>query len=1028
MAKQPNNNSPAEQPVILPAPGTTAAGSNLFTPVEWLVAVLAFLVSGFVYFHYMSPEVTLEDAGELVTGAFNFGVPHPPGYPLWAFMGWVWRHLVPVGNPAWRICLMSVLTGASLVGIMTLLMSRSILMLLRNVAWSDKIEESLKSWLSLTIGVAAAMLFAFNRGVWLWACVPEMRVLNAFLFVAISCTFFAWMMRPEKSRYLYATLLLLGLSIANHQTIVVMAGPFLAGAFAIGWWSERKANRFSGFLELTFALLVGLAVGVTVNAWLLTPPTASLWMQQVKALILFGPMTEPLPVVLVSGGAAVALLVLGTQAGWLKWQRALWCAGLFLLGCGMYFYQSVAASTNPPMNWGYCSTKQGFLHAITRGQYEQLHTASPLSHAFFVQVRLFTEALISQYSLPVALFAFLPLVLLVWRWRELNVRGRQWLIYVFAALVITSFGLLMIINPGLDKTQQEINLKFFAPAHGFFAMLIGYGIALAATWTMARWTEFPRSVFRYGSVGLVALALIPFTVNWKSCEQRGHDFGYQFGYRMFYPGGEYPPMERGAFLFGGTDPGRFVPTYMIFCESAVPAKEKFQDPNLERATVPFDRRDVYIVTQNALADTTYMAYIRDHYDFTRPNPTNAETLLKFEPWQRALFKWGWHNLERDVTYPVAPIYIPTEQDSQHAFQEYVADVQSRRARGEPMDPDEEVDLNNGRVQVRGVKGVMNINGILCKWIHERNKAKCAFYIEESYVIQWMFPYLEPYGIIMKINKEPLPTPAENPALWSQMIARDRRYWDKLVAEFTARPEFWRDNDARKTFSKLRSAIGGVYAYRKLYDEAKYAYNQSRQLCPDSPEANFRYSQLLLEIGQPDVAISVLEDYRKLDPLNSKIEMAINQIRGMQQASASIQQLEQQLATQPHNLQIVAELAKSYLRVQQFGRVQALLDGFIGHPSTTANEMLQVAQFYLSVGQAQLAVRTIEQATQRFPQEADPFYALAIVRGAMNVPNDALAALQRAIQINPAIRERARNDQQFTALRNDARFQSIVAGP
>ena len=415
MAKQPNNNSPATQPVILPTPGTPAAGSNLFTPVEWLVAVLAFLVSGFVYFHYMSPEVTLEDAGELVTGAFNFGVPHPPGYPLWAFMGWVWRHLVPFGNPAWRICLMSVLTGASLVGIMTLLMSRSILMLLRNVSWADKIEESLKSWLSLTIGVAAAMLFAFNRGVWLWACVPEMRVLNAFLFVAISCTFFAWMMRPEKSRYLYATLLLLGLSIANHQTIVVMAGPFLAGAFAVGWLSERKPGCFSGFLELAFALLVGLAVGVMVNAWLLTPPLTSLWMQQVKALILFGPLTPPLPVVLVSGGAAVALLVLGAQAGWLKWQRALWCAGLFLLGCGMYFYQSVAASTNPPMNWGYCSTKQGFLHAITRGQYEQLHTASPLSHAFFVQVRLFTEALISQYSLPVALFAFLPLVLLVWR-------------------------------------------------------------------------------------------------------------------------------------------------------------------------------------------------------------------------------------------------------------------------------------------------------------------------------------------------------------------------------------------------------------------------------------------------------------------------------------------------------------------------------------------------------------------------------------------------------------------------------------
>ncbi len=1005
MAIQPKDISPA------PQPATPTETRRVFTPVEWLVAGLAFVVSGLVYFYYMSPEVTLQDSGELVTGAFNFGVPHPPGYPLWAFMGWLWRYLVPFGNPAWRICLMSVLTGATLVGIMTLLMSRSILMLLRNVAWADQIEESLKSWLSLTIGVTAAMLFAFNRGVWLWACVPEMRVLNAFLFVLLSCTFFAWMMRPEKNRYLYATLLLLGLSIANHQTIVVMALPFLVGAFVVGWLAEHKPGYLSGFLELTFALLVGWAAGVMVNAWLLAPTSDLLWMQKVKVGILFGPPTEALPVVLVSGGAAAALLALGVPAGWLNWRRAVCCASLFLIGCGMYAYMPLAASTNPPMNWGYCATKQGFLHAVTRGQYEQLHTSAPLSGAFFTQIRLFMEALINQYSWPVALFAVLPLILLVWRWKDLRMRGRQWLIYVFAALATTGFGLLMIINPGLDKTQQEINLKFFAPAHGFFAMLIGYGIALAATWSLARWPQLPRSAFRYGSLALVALAAIPYSVNWKTCEQRGHDFGYQFGYRMFYPGGDYPPMDRDAFLFGGTDPGRFVPTYMIFSESVVPVRDKFRDPNLQNQELNFDRRDVYIVTQNALADTTYMAYIRDHYDYSRPTNYNA--------FARAL--------GRAQTYPVAPIWIPTELDSQRAFQEYVADVQNRRARGEPQNPDEDVTLEGGRVQVRGVKGVMNINAILCKWIHDRNKAKHNFYVEESYVIDWMFPYLQPYGIIMKINAEPLPSPNDNPVLWSRIFDRDKAYWDKLVAEFTARPEFWRDNDARKTFSKLRSAIGGVYAYRKLYDKAQYAYQQSLQLCPDSPEANFRTSQLYLETGRPDEAIAVLEAYRKLDKLNSKIELAINQIRGMQQAGASIQQLEQQLAAQPHNLQLVGELAKNYLRVQQFGRVQALFDSFISQPVTTAGEMLQIAQFYLSINQAQLAVRSIEQATQRFPQEADPLYALAILRGAMGAPNDALGALQRAIQINPAIRVRARSDQQFTALRNDARFQALVAG-
>ena len=56
-------------------------------------------------------------------------------------------------------------------------------------------------------------------------------------------------------------------------------------------------------------------------------------------------------------------------------------------------------------------------------------------------------------------------------------------------------------------------------------------------------------------------------------------------------------LERGKPLYpemtkrhpGGTDPGRFCPTYMIFCESQIPPHKR-RDPN-------FDRRDVYIITQ-----------------------------------------------------------------------------------------------------------------------------------------------------------------------------------------------------------------------------------------------------------------------------------------------------------------------------------------------------------------------------------------------------------------------------------------------
>ena len=62
-------------------------------------------------------------------------------------------------------------------------------------------------------------------------------------------------------------------------------------------------------------------------------------------------------------------------------------------------------------------------------------------------------------------------------------------------------------------------------------------------------------------------------------------------------------LPTGSVVIGGTDPGRFVPTYMIFGESTQATRNK-RDP-------AFDRRDLYIITQNALGERNYMKYLRD---------------------------------------------------------------------------------------------------------------------------------------------------------------------------------------------------------------------------------------------------------------------------------------------------------------------------------------------------------------------------------------------------------------------------------
>jgi tetratricopeptide (TPR) repeat protein len=1002
---------------LIPVEEPTESTLHFFKPEDWVAALLTTLIAGLAFFYYMAPEVTLQDSGELVTGAFTFGVPHPPGYPLWAFMGYIWSHFIlPFGNPAWRIGMMSVVTGALTVGALTIMMTRSLRLLLHSLPWSDSVDERLQHWMAITLGASAALLFGFNRGVWLWACVSEMRVLNVFSFVLISCIFFAWMIQPHRLGFLFTTIFIYGLSLANHQTILVMGGPLAIGIVAVGINQFMEARRkdtktdvgrlfmtsLATTWELATAGLLSIAAGLVIWAWLTYPPAPDMW------------HTKPFWLGMGSCAAGLAGLYIGRATGWWKERRALVYAGLFMLGVSFYAYMPIAAATTPPMNWGYAATKEGFVHAVTRGQYEKVSGAEVLSADFLIKIKVFMAAMFNQYSLLLSLFALVTPIILGLYWRRCKPRGRAWMVFVCAAFVITGFGLLTIINPKLDRQEQEINIKFFAPAHGFYAMLIAYGIATLLS-LFAWWRAKAAGVLvRLACVLLLALPLITYQRNWALCNLRGHDFGYLFGYLMFNPGNGYEPMERDAVLYGGTDPGRFVPTYMIFCESRVAPKDRFRDKE-------FDRSDVYIITQNALADNTYMSYIRDHYDFSRPDVKNPATIANFPAWRRGVFKLGTRFLHRDRTYPKDPIYIPSAEDGNRAFQEYIHDVQTGKI---PASAD--IKIENGRVSVQGVGGVMAINGILARWIFDKNKDKHAFYIEESYVIPWMYPYLSPHGVIMKIEKEPLPPPQANPKLWADIVARDKAYWDKLTAEFIAREEFIRNNDAKKSFSKMRSALAGLYTARGMAAEAEYAFRQSLQLCPESPEANFRLADLFMRQHRFSEARVLIEQYRVLDPYNKGAVDFLNGIAGTEQADQRRQELEKLMGANRLDINSALELASLYLRLGLDPQFQGMTQSLLNNTNLPPQVHLAVARLCGDGKRWDMQADTLKRYLKLEPNSYKSWVDLAFAQMSLNQPEEVLKSLRQAVAIGGEMaRALLRNDPRFAPLQNIPVFRALV---
>lgn len=71
-----------------PTPSGTNAdvAAPLFAPRTWLAPIASFVCLMALYVWTLAPSVMGGDSGELTAAALTGGVPHPPGYPLFALL------------------------------------------------------------------------------------------------------------------------------------------------------------------------------------------------------------------------------------------------------------------------------------------------------------------------------------------------------------------------------------------------------------------------------------------------------------------------------------------------------------------------------------------------------------------------------------------------------------------------------------------------------------------------------------------------------------------------------------------------------------------------------------------------------------------------------------------------------------------------------------------------------------------------------------------------------------------------------
>src|SRR5688500_1708427 len=614
------------------APGPVVP--NLFRRWDWIAFAITTLVVFIGYFYTLAPDLTLEDSGELAVASYYAGVPHPPGYPVWTIYTWIFTWLFPFSNIAWRVGLSSAVAGAFSAGLVALLVSRGSSMLMQGITTLKDIEAKYEHWINLVAGFVAGMLLGYNGFMWSQAVIVEVYTLSVLSLVALLCFLLRWIYAPQQRRYLYWAFFMFGICFNNHQTLIVAIMAIEILIIAVQPSLGRNFLLVNSVCYFIGLILKAKGILTFMN----------------DSSVLFGIYNT----VGISSALGAIYLFAKTKHRWIDWIPVIVAGFVFAVGCAFYFYMPLSSMTNPPLNWGYPRTETGFWHAFTRGQYDKTNPSNPFTFRFFDQLAMLITGAIEEFNLINLIIGLLPFVF----YKRMLKRDRAWLVGLTAMYLFLGVLLLILLNPSTDLQSREQTRVFFAASHVIIAIAIGYGIAIIGTLIATEYqkirsylliaaavacamalyfrldlkTEFPLDKFNATfllvltvvvtaaffvsrermPLGLIlgVFAIMPLYsvfAHWSDNEQRGHIFGFWFGHDMFEPPYKlYEPMEKNTILFGGTDPGRFNPTYMIFCESFLPPSKK-RNPN-------FDRRDVYLITQNALADGTYLDYIRAHYN------------------------------------------------------------------------------------------------------------------------------------------------------------------------------------------------------------------------------------------------------------------------------------------------------------------------------------------------------------------------------------------------------------------------------
>ncbi len=226
-----------------------------------IVVPLFLFVVVFGLYLYTSPrhQTGYADSEELMAATYVWGVPHPPGYPLFPLLSRPFL-LIPFGSVAFKFSIFSSLFGSLSVVLIFFILLKIL----------EKEEK--ENWFFPLIGaLTGSFCLAFSYTFWLFSIIPEVFCLSNFfacLLMLIGICWYEDKKKPRAKYYPYLLAFVFALAFLAHQILIFLIIPFLYLAWKLDrdlFFPSKRWFFIVGALFLGFLPLVYLPIAAANN-------------------------------------------------------------------------------------------------------------------------------------------------------------------------------------------------------------------------------------------------------------------------------------------------------------------------------------------------------------------------------------------------------------------------------------------------------------------------------------------------------------------------------------------------------------------------------------------------------------------------------------------------------------------------------------------------------------------------------------------------------------------------------------------